>query len=150
MVYFITCKMPLRQLLKPGSLPIAAKMIRTQLEARSSELVAGYHSLVKSLPSLSQMIFGWVPNVTTTAFAVGSSWKSNQMYGADWGSAFGPVMRFRSPDVGFFGVFKGLTMVCPRLPESGTAEFQTWLEPAGWKSLQEDELFSRFCIRVGA
>lgn len=149
MVYYITCKMPLRQLLKPDSLPIAAKMIRTELEARNGELVAGYHSLVKSLPSLGQMTFGWIPRVTTTAYVMGSSWKADQMYGADWGSAFGPVIRFRSPDVGFFGVFQGLTFVCPRLPGSGTAEFQTWLEPAGWKSLQEDRLFSRFCTRIG-
>lgn len=147
-VYFIAIKMPLHELLAADSLPKVASKIRTTLESRDRDLIAGYHSLVKSLPDLSQMTFGWISRVTTTAFVLGTSWKAGQMYGADWGSAFGPVMRFRSPDVGFFGVFKGLTFICPRVWGTGPAEFQTWLEPDGWKALQEDELFSRFCRRI--
>jgi hypothetical protein len=148
-VYFIQCKMPLRELLQLDSLPTIAKMIRAQLEARNHELIAGFHSLVKSLPNLSQMTFGWIPDITTTAFCLGSSWKADQMYGSNWGDVFGPVRRFRSPDVGFFGVFKGFTFICPPIPGTGAAEFQTWLEPAGWEILQKDELFQKYCTRIG-
>jgi hypothetical protein len=148
-VYFITCTMRLRELIQPDSLPKAAALIRKQLSARNADLIAGYHSLVKSLADLSQMTFGWIQNVTTTAFAIGSSWKANQMYGADWGSAFGPVMRFRSPDVGFFGVFRGLAFVCPRVQGTGPAEIQMWLEPVGWEALQNDKLFMKFYEKIG-
>jgi hypothetical protein len=149
MVYFVTCKTPLRDLLKPDSLPKLAAMVRGALETRDKELVAGYHSLCKALPDLGQMTFGWIDKVTTTAAGIGSSWRAGQMYGADWGKTFGPVMRFRSPDVGFFGVFKGLTFICPRVQGTGPAEFQTWFEPEGWKAVQEDGMLTRFCTRIG-
>jgi hypothetical protein len=149
MVYFVGCKAPLRDLIDPDSLPKIAALIRSTLEARSKEVITGYHSLCKSLPDLSQMQFGCMARAMTTAFAMGSSWRAEQMYGADWGTAFGPVMRFRSPDVGFFGVFKGLTFVCPRVQGTGPAEIQTWFQPAGWKAVQEDGLLTRFCTRIG-
>jgi hypothetical protein len=148
-VYFVTGKMPLRDLLQPSSLPKLAASIRSALESRDEELIGGYHSLCKRLPDLSQMSFAMLESVTTTSFALGTSWRAGQMYGADWGSDFGPVMRFRSPDVGFFGVFKGLSFICPRVQGTGPAEFQTWFEPEGWKAVQKDELFTRFCTRIG-
>jgi hypothetical protein len=147
-VYFIACSMPLRELLRPDSLPKAATLIREQLSARDADLVGGYFSLVKSLPHLSQMSFGWLPKMTTTACGIGSSWKANEMYGADWGDEFGPVKRFRSPDVGFFGSFKGIAFVCPRIHGTGSAEIQMWFEPEGLNALQEDELFTRFFERI--
>jgi hypothetical protein len=147
-VYFLSCKIILSQLLEPTSLPKVATMIRSALESRSRELIAGYHSLVKSLPDLGQVIIRGIEHIHTTAFCIGTSWKADQMYGADWGNAFGPVMRFRSPDVGFFGVFKGLNFICPRVQGEGPAEFQTWLEPEGWEALKRDELFGRFCERI--
>jgi hypothetical protein len=71
------------------------------------------------------------------------------MYGADWGGDFGKVERFRSPDVGFFGVFKGLTFICPRVGgREGEAEVQTWLEAEGWEVLRKDEVFMKFCDRI--
>lgn len=70
------------------------------------------------------------------------------MYGADWGKDFGPMMWFRSPDVGFFGIFKGLTFICPKVQGDGPAEFQTWLEPEGWEALKNDELLERICERI--
>ncbi|KAF2425735.1 hypothetical protein EJ08DRAFT_681527 [Tothia fuscella] len=148
MIYLVRCNLRLRDLLEPDNLPKVAASIRSALEARSRELIEGFHSLCKSLPDLSQVSFGWIEKISTTAFAMGSSWRAEQMYGADWGSEFGPVMRFRSPDVGFFGILKGMTFICPRVQGTGPAEFQTWLEPEGWKALQEDELFTRFCSKI--
>lgn len=149
MVYYVTCTMPIRELLAPDSLPKAAALIRAALESRNKELIAGYHNLCKSLANLNQMTFGWIPRLETTAVSIGSSWRANQMYGADWGDAFGPVKRFRSPDVGFFGIFKGLPFICPPLPDTGLAEFQVWLNEKGWQALQKDGLFTRFCTRIG-
>lgn len=147
-VYYIVCKISLSELLDSASLPKVASIIRSALELRSKELIAGYHSLVKSLPDVSQMTFGWIERMNTTAFCLGTSWRADQMYGADWGEDFGPVMRFRSPDVGFFGVFQGLTFICPRVQGAGPAEFQTWLEPEGWEALRKDEMFKKFCERI--
>lgn len=49
-VYFSCCKIPLQNLLEASSLPKVAALIRETLDSRSRELVAGFHSLLKSLP----------------------------------------------------------------------------------------------------
>jgi len=74
MVYYITCKMPLHDLLGPDSLPKLAALIRSTFETRDKELVAGYSSLCKTLLDLDQVPFGWIETMTTTASSMGSSW----------------------------------------------------------------------------
>jgi hypothetical protein len=149
-VYFITCKIRLAELLEPTSLPKVAALIRSALDSRSYERMAGHHALMKSLPHIGQQTIHGLARMNKTAFALGSSWRAQQMYGADWGSAFGPVMRFRSPDLGFFGSFRGMSFICPRVQGQGKAEFQTWLEPEGWEFLQKDEMWANFCERICA
>lgn len=106
-VYYVTCNLSLKDLLDPTSLPKVASMIRSALDSRSKERIAGWYTLLKSLPDVRQARSAWANKMHTTAFVIGSSWRADSMYSADWGEDFGPVIRCRSPDVRFFGALKG-------------------------------------------
>lgn len=149
-VYHVTCKLPLRDLLDATSLPTVTSLIRSTLESRSKARVEGFYTLLHSLPGIRQISCACMKTKLTTAFVMGSSWRADQMYGSDWGGEFGPVIRLRSPDVGFFGSLKGQGMICPRVRGKGAAEVQMWVADEGWEALKRDEMFGRYCERICA
>jgi hypothetical protein len=138
-VYQLTAgPLELGTLLGPAGLVEGARALRTAINA-----VTVKPEKVKSLMAMTNQ--RWIPwaflsTAETTGFPMGTDWTGGpEVYGYDWGSAFGGkggMVRYRYPDETFNVVF-------PRLPD-GSAEVVVAVLPDEVEVVKGAEGFGRY------
>ncbi|KAK5281484.1 hypothetical protein LTR20_007198 [Exophiala xenobiotica] len=138
-VYQLTAgPLELGTLLGPAGLVEGARALRTAINA-----VTVAPEKVKSLMAMTNQ--RWIPwaflsTAETTGFPMGTDWTGGpEVYGYDWGSAFGGsggMVRYRYPDEAFNVVF-------PRLPD-GSAEVVVAVLPDEVEVVKGAEGFGRY------
>lgn len=103
-VYFLAASFPVSEIIKPTSLPLMASAIRTALNAITPNKVAGLMSLRRRHP---YDITWWPFFEINKPWIVGmTSLYHSELYGTDWGEAFGIVRHFTTSDEGAVGGFR--------------------------------------------
>ena len=111
-VYQLTAALEVGALLSPSGLQHAASALRRAITSVTPALVASYMTMLKERWIDWQFMNG---TLSTTGVAMGTDWTSGVLYSQDWGKAFGPMVRMRSPGV----VGEAYNCVMPKLPDGG-------------------------------
>jgi hypothetical protein len=133
-VYQMKIALPLATLLSPIGLPAAAGAIRVAINVINPELVKSHNTKMKE---------GWIDwsfpsTFLTTGVAMGTDWTSGELYGLDWGKAFGKLVKYRYPGEVF-------TYILPKL-EDGGAEILVGILPEEVELLKGDECFGKYLM----
>ncbi|TAQ87702.1 hypothetical protein B7494_g3985 [Chlorociboria aeruginascens] len=131
-VYQLTATLNFGTLLSPSGVQHGANAIRRAITSVKPELVA---SLMVQLKH-RWVEWGFVAAYSTTGLAMGTSWTSGVLYGADWGQAFGPLVRYRYP------AGPG-NWIMPKLPD-GSAEVVVGVMPSEMEILKGEEGFEKY------
>lgn len=137
-VYQLFASLPLSVVLSSSGLQDCAGAVRKSIIAATPAVVrsfmAFYNNKVEDPTSI-----GWqftAPFALKIGVAMGSSWKSSEVMYANWGEAFGDVIRYRVPaNIG--------NLVLPRLPDGG-AEVVVSVMPREMDTLKGAECFGKY------
>lgn len=135
-VYQLTAELDLGTLLSSPSdasgLQHAASAIRRAISTLTPELVSSCMAMTNE----RWLDWAFLETASTTGVAMGTDWTSGELYGHDWGKAFGPLVRYRYPDEAGNCIF-------PRLPD-GAAEVLVGVTPQEVGMLWNDECFGQY------
>ncbi|KAF1809919.1 hypothetical protein P152DRAFT_476052 [Eremomyces bilateralis CBS 781.70] len=131
-VYQLAASLDLATLFSPSGLGHAASAVRRAINAVRPALVASL--IAKS----KDMWIDWAfpGTMLTTGVAMGTDWRNDELYGHDWGTAFGPLMRYRYPNGAF-------NCIMPKLPD-GAAEVMVGILPEEVEVLKGPECFGKY------
>ncbi|KAH8674216.1 hypothetical protein BX600DRAFT_227139 [Xylariales sp. PMI_506] len=140
-VYQLAATIDLDTLLSPSSpsssssisgLRAAARAIRRAITAVNPALVSSYMAMVNK----KWVDWRFMESYPTTGVAMGTDWSSGELYGHDWGAAFGPLVRYRFPNEAF-------NCILPKLPD-GSTELSLSVMPQEKDLLLSDECFGKY------
>lgn len=133
-IYQLNTALTLDAILSPSNgLQQAASAVRRAITAVNPRLVASL---------LSETNERWIPwaflgTFSTTGVAMGTDWTSSVLYDYDWGTAFGPMIRYRYPDD------RGTNCIMPKRPD-GAAEVIVSVMADEVQMLRSVECFGRY------
>jgi hypothetical protein len=130
--YQLTAELDLNVLLSSSGLQQAASAVRRAITAMNPAVVSSYMALVNE----KWVDWKFMESYSTTGVAMGTDWTSGELYGHNWGNAFGPLVRYTYPGSG--GI-----CVLPKLPD-GSAELIVSVMPQEVETLEGVECFGRY------
>ncbi|KAH8887321.1 hypothetical protein GQ53DRAFT_809027 [Thozetella sp. PMI_491] len=131
-VYQLTATLDFDTLFSAVGLQHAASAVRRAITAVDPALVANYMAMVNE----RWVDWGFLQSASTTGLGMSTDWTSGELYTQDWGSAFGPLIRFRYPGQAY-------SAILPKLPD-GAAEFVVSVMPQEVEMLSSDECFGKY------
>jgi trichothecene 3-O-acetyltransferase len=134
-VYQLTAALDLGTLLSPSGLQHAASAVRRAITSVNAALVSSYIAMTKE----RRIDWQFMSTASMTGVAMGTDWTSGLLYSADWGKAFGPMVRYRYPGV----VGEAINCVTPKLPDGG-AEVIVSVIPEEVEVLKGGEGFGKY------
>ena len=134
-VYQLTAALDFGTLFSPSGLQHAASAVRRAITSVTPALASSLISMT------NKKWIDWQFEITasTTGVAMGTDWKNDLLYIADWGTAFGPLVRYRYPG----GVGEAFNCVMPKLPNGG-AEVIVCVMPEEVEVLKGIECFGKY------
>lgn len=147
-VYFIAATLRVEEIIKPNSLPLVASVIRAALNEIDHNTVAGPMSLRRKHPyditwwPLSNVGKPWIVGMT--------SLYNSELYGTDWGDAFGSVRHFTTSDEGAVGGFRRCGCVGAKLGDGGGGcDIVMGFDEEEFEYVKKDEVWNRYFKELG-
>ena len=107
-VYQLAASLNLSTLFSPSGLQHAATAIRSAITSVNPTLVSSYVAMTNT----RWVDWAFESTASSTGVAMGTDWTSGSLYSHDWGSAFGPLVKYRYPG-------EAGNCVMPKLPDGG-------------------------------
>ena len=134
-VYQLQADLPLNNLFSPSGLNQAAAAIRHAITSVTPSKVTSLLAFTNE----KWLDWGWMESYSTTGVGMGTDWTSGMLYSQDWGTAFGPLIRYRYPG----GPGVAGCCILPKLPD-GSAEVVVSVMPEEESLLRSAECFGRY------
>lgn len=147
-VYFLAASLPVEAIIQPNSLPLMASTIRAALNQIDREKVTGLMSLRRKHP----YNLTWWPilEMDKPSIVGMTSLYHSELYGTDWGDAFGSVRHFTTSDEGAVGGFRRCGCVGAKFGDGGGGcDIAMGFDEEEYPHVQADEMWNEYFVELG-